>query len=136
MIAKLFLTFIGLMYVGLSVWCAAKPAAASAKVGLMRSAGQGESEFLVIYGGLELGLAIVFLLPWFKPDTLPTILLICLIIHGCLVMFRLASFAIYSGFSSMTFSLAVGEVIIFGISLWLTWMTWTGSTNEGAIAHL
>ncbi|MCA9108946.1 MAG: hypothetical protein KDA52_03275 [Planctomycetaceae bacterium] len=133
MIAKLFLMLIGLMYIALSVWCSVKPEATSTKVGLSRTVGQGESEFLVIYGGMELGLAIVFLLPWFKPDSLPTVLLACTILHGCLVAYRLASFAIYSEFTSMTYSLAAGEVLIFTTSLWLTWQNVRGSTSDGTL---
>ena len=112
MAAKIFLTLVGLLYLSLATWCSLSPAVTSEKVGVDLKPGSGQSEFLVIYGGLELAMALIFLLPLIRPEYLAASLLSCVIIHGCLVLFRTASFFLFSGLSSMTYQLAVGEWII------------------------
>ena len=109
MIAKIFLAVVGLMYLGLAVWCSVAPAMTSGKVGFELKSGSGQSEFLVIYGGLELGLSLIFFLPLVRADYLSSSLLACILIHACLVAFRTISFFLYSDISSMTYKLAIGE---------------------------
>jgi len=120
MLARIYLTVVGLMYVGLAAWCSIDPATTSTKVGFDRIGGSGQSEFLVIYGGLELGIAMVFLLPWINRDYTHAALLACLLIHGCLVAFRTVSLFLYSDISSMTYKLAIGEwvILVAGIACW------------------
>ena len=60
---KIFLAAVGAAYVGLAAWCAFRPAQASSSVGFDLRPGAGQSEFLVVYGGLELALGLAFLLP-------------------------------------------------------------------------
>jgi len=67
----------------------------------------------VIYGGLEMALAIIFLLPFILPHKLEHSLLVCLIVHACLVAFRTVSFFLYTDISSMTQTLAFYEWLIF-----------------------
>lgn len=119
--AKIFLAAVSLMYAGLSVWCIVSPQTTSAKVGFKRVPGQGESEFLVIYGGLQLALAILFALPLFRESTLFTVLTACLIVHGCLAVTRLAGFMLYSGFPAITYQLAAGEWILLIASAGFLW---------------
>ena len=117
MIAKIFLTLVGAMYLGLAVWCSVSPAVTSDKVGFDLKPGSGQSEFLVIYGGLELGLALIFLLPLIRADCLTSSLLACVLIHACLVAFRTVSLFLYSDIGSMTYNLAVGEWVILILAL-------------------
>jgi hypothetical protein len=69
MIDRVFLAAVGLLYAGLAAYCAAAPDKAATTVGLEPRGGSGRSEFLTVYGGLELGLALVFLLPAFGVGT-------------------------------------------------------------------
>jgi len=117
MIAKLFLTLVGIIYLGLAVWCSVSPAVTSEKVGFELNPGSGQSEFLVIYGGLELGLSLIFLLPLVRDNFLTSSLLACVLIHACLVAFRTVSLFLYSDISSMTYKLAVGEWVILILAL-------------------
>ncbi len=112
MISKIFLALVGLLYLALAAWCSLSPAVTSQKVGFELKPGSGQSEFLVVYGGLELGLALFFLLPLVRSEFLTASLLCCLVVHACLVLFRTASFFLYHGLSPMTYQLAVGEWII------------------------
>jgi hypothetical protein len=112
MTARIFLALTGLMYIGLAAWCTISPEKTSDKVGFQMKPGSGQSEFIVIYGGLELAMGILFLLPLWKPEWLQYSLFACIVIHGCLVAFRTASYLMYSGISGTTNKLAIGEWVI------------------------
>jgi hypothetical protein len=117
LLAKTYLAIVGLLYLGLALWCSVSPEVTSQKVGFQLLEGSGDSEFLVIYGGLELAMAIVFLLPLAKNDWLPYSLTTCLIIHACLVVFRTIGYLAYAPVSEMTMKLAIGEwaILILGM---------------------
>ena len=117
MTTKIFLAAVGLLYLGLAGWCSYSPGRASEKVGFDLTPGSGQSEFLVVYGGLELGLAMIFLLPLVRAESLSTSLIACVLIHASLVVFRTISFFLYNNISSMTYRLAVGEWLILILSL-------------------
>lgn len=110
---RVFLTAIGLLYVYLAVWCSVQPVETSRLVGFQLVPGSGQSEFLTVYGGLELGLALILLWPLLRADATQQALINCTLIHGCLVFFRSAGFVLYSGIEQMTWKLAAGEWVIF-----------------------
>ena len=113
MIARIYLTLVGLLYAGLALWCSIDPQTTSKKVGLSRIGGSGNSEFLTVYGGLEMGLALVLLMPWFNRDFTMASLWACVLIHGCLVVFRTVGYFLFNDISGMTHRLAIGEWVIF-----------------------
>ena len=112
-IARSFLGLVGAAYLGLGIWCAVAPEQTSTAVGFELRPGQGQSEFLTVYGGLEVALGLMFLRPLYKRDELASSLLTCLLIHGCLVVFRTVGFVIYTGFQPTTYGLAGLEWAIF-----------------------
>ena len=114
---RIFLTVVGLIYLLLSIWCSVDPASTSRSVGFTLQTGSGQSEFLVIYGGLELALGLIFLWPLWQQDVTRFALVVCVIVHGCLVLFRSIGFFVFTGIGSTTYSLAAGEWLIFVISL-------------------
>lgn len=81
----------------LAVWCAASLAKTSRSVGFDLQPGSGQSEYFVIYGGLQLALGLVFLWPHIRPEAEPFALTTCLIVHAAIVLFRTASFFLYPG---------------------------------------
>lgn len=113
MTERIFLAVVGVAYLLLAVWCSLRPGQTSQSVGFSLTPGSGQSEFLVVYGGLELGLGIAFLLPLYDANWTPFALFTCLIIHACLVLFRTASFFLFSGIHTTTYVLAVVEWLIF-----------------------
>jgi len=113
LVTRIFLGLVGLVYLYLAAWCSLKPEQTSQLVGFELKPGSGQSEFLVIYGGLELALGLVFLWPLLRPEQLKSMLLVCLIVHACIVTFRSISFGMYSGIQPMTRSLAFYEWLIF-----------------------
>lgn len=117
MITKIFLALVGVMYLGLAIWCTLSPDVTSAKLGFELNSGSGQSEFIVIYGGLELAMSLIFLLPLIRKDSLIGSLLACVVIHACLVAFRTYSLLVYSDISGMTYQLAIGEWVLLILSL-------------------
>lgn len=62
MIGQVFLTIVGMLYLGLGIWCTVSPSQTSSKVGFDLRGGSGIWEFLTVFGGLEVGLGLSFLL--------------------------------------------------------------------------
>ena len=121
LIAKIYLFIVGLMYLGLALWCTFAPATTSQHVGFELKGGSGQSEFLTIYGGLEFGLALIFLLAAFKTDMVPYGLIACTLIHCALVAFRSAGFMLFTDFDPITYKLAIGEWVIALLGIALTY---------------
>jgi hypothetical protein len=119
--ARIFVCLVGVLYVLLGVYCSLLPARASKAVGFELAPGSGQSEFLTVYGGLEIGMGLVFLLPLLRPAETEFALRACLMIHGCLVLFRSIGFLMYRNFASTTYNLAIGEWILFLGSAILWW---------------
>lgn len=118
---RIFLAAIGLLYLGLAIWCAVRPGDTSAKVGFQLVGDGGRSEFLTVYGGLEFGLGLMFLWPLIQSSHAAAMLLACLLIHASLVAFRSISLALYPAVPSMTLYLAGAEWMIFLCSAGLWW---------------
>ena len=111
--ARFFLAIVGAAYLVLAAWCAIRPDMTSKSVGFTLQAGAGQSEFLTVYGGLQLAIGLAFIWPLYRPSEIRLPLFLCLLIHGCLVAFRTLSFGLYSGVPATTIVLAVTEWIIF-----------------------
>ena len=121
MTERIFLAVVGVAYLLLAAWCSFRPSQTSQSVGFSLTPGSGQSEFLVVYGGMELGMGIVFLLPLLDAGGSSFALSTCLIVHACLVLFRCASFVLYSGIQMTTYILASVEWLIFLGSLALSY---------------
>ena len=121
MLPRIFLAAVGLLYAGLAIYCVVAPSRAADTVGLEMKGGSGRSEFLTVYGGLEMGMALFFLFAAWRPEHARSGVLACLVIHLCLVAFRSASFAMFDGITTSTYKLAVGEWVIFLASIAVWW---------------
>ena len=121
--ARIFLAIVGAAYLLLAAWCALKPEQTSASVGYELRAGSGRSEYFTVYGGLQAGLGILFLWPLMRPESTPTVLLGCLVVHGAIVVFRSLSFALFAGIQSTTMILAGVEWAILIASIAVQWQS-------------
>ena len=111
--ARIYLVAVSVVYTALAIWCSVSPAVTSEKVGFELIGGSGQSEFMTVYGGLELGLALVLLFSVFKQETVSYGVLACVLVHGSLCLFRTISFFSFSDIGPMTYKLAIGEWVIF-----------------------
>lgn len=122
MSAKVLLTVAGLLYLGLGLWCSIRPELTSRKVGFELMGGSGKSEFLTVYGGLEVALGLVFLIAAFRADMAGFGLLLCAVLHGCLCLFRTISFVQYKDIEPFTYRLAIGEWVLLAATLVVYWL--------------
>ena len=122
LVSKIYLVLVGLMYLGLALWCTFAPATTSQHVGFELKPGSGQSEFLTIYGGLEFGLALIFLLAAYKTDMVSFGVIACTLLHCSLVVFRSAGFMLFSDFAPITYKLAIGEWVIALLGIALTYL--------------
>ena len=115
--SKIYLVVVAALYIFLALWCTAQPETTSTKVGFELKGGSGQSEFMTVYGGLEFGMAIVFLLAIWPLGNVYFGVLACTVIHASLVVFRTISFFRFSDFDSFTYRLAAGEWVFMLIGI-------------------
>jgi hypothetical protein len=115
---RIFLAIVGAAYVLLAAWCIVRPEQTSSSVGFELKPGSGQSEFLVIYGGLQIALGLAFLLPLARDLWTPFALVLCLIVHASLVVFRSASFLLFDDIPTTTYVLAASEWAILLGAAW------------------
>ena len=76
------------LYAAFSAWCALAPQQTATFLGLGRLNPAGEAEYLTVYGGLQGGLAVFFLLAALMPAHQRTALLFSVCLYAGLVLFR------------------------------------------------
>jgi hypothetical protein len=91
MLAAIYLGFQALLYVALAAWCTLAPDGTSKALGFGLTNGSARSEYITVYGGLELGMGIFFLLTALNPDWRRMGVLFALCTYGCLALFRLGT---------------------------------------------
>ena len=91
MLTAMFLGFQALLYVALAAWCTLAPDGTSKALGFGLTNGSARSEYITVYGGLELGMGIFFLLTALNPDWRRMGVLFALCTYGCLALFRLGT---------------------------------------------
>ncbi|MEP7312842.1 MAG: DUF4345 domain-containing protein [Pseudomonadota bacterium] len=76
------------LYFLFAVWCTIRPDATATSLGFISRNAGGYSEYLVIYGGLQLGLAGFFLWTSRSEHLLPAGLMLALAMYVPIVIFR------------------------------------------------
>ena len=118
---RFYLAIVGIIYLLLALWCVMQPTKTSNSIGFELRPGSGQSEYFTVYGGLQLALGLVFLLPLVRPEFLSASLLICLLVHGSLTLLRTISLLLFSGVTNPTWYFAVSEWILFLATLGFWW---------------
>lgn len=120
---KLLLTVVGAAYLTLTAWCVGNPEGTARAVGFHLEGGSGKSEYLTVYGGLQLALGLLFLQVWWRPGQARAMVELCLVMHACLVLARSYSLLTVPGIASLTKGLAAGEWLILLWTLATWWQT-------------
>jgi len=108
------------IYLLLAGWCALAPARTAAAVGYASLTRSGQVEYLTIYGGLQLGLAILF--AWFAwSQQMRTGLVLALALYAPIVLFRSIGLLRWWPVETATLALAVVEWLMLLAALWLWW---------------
>jgi hypothetical protein len=79
------------LYLLFAVWCTVAPSSTAKNIGYSSLSSGGHSEYLVIYGGLQLGLAALFWLVARNPGTLRLGLLLSIGLYAPIVLYRIAT---------------------------------------------
>lgn len=117
----IWLAFNAVLYFGLGVWCAANPAGTSEAIGYALTNGSARSEYLTVYGGLELGMAAFFAWCAWKPELRGAGLLFGVASYGGIVLFRAASVLRIEGVGTFPKLMLPIEALLFAsaLVLWL-----------------
>ena len=109
----------GFLYLVSGLWCAFQSELAAKFLGFELAIGLGDSEFLSVYGGLQLGMGIAMLVSSFKAEYLDARVYFSAIFSSFLALFRMFSFVKF-GFMDEFIFMFVLEVFM-GAILWGIW---------------
>jgi hypothetical protein len=108
------------IYLLLAGWCALAPARTATAVGYASLTRSGQVEYLTIYGGLQLGLAILF--AWFAwSQQMRTGLVLALAVYVPIVLFRSIGLLRWWPVETATLVLAAVEWLMLVAAVWLWW---------------
>ena len=85
---KLYLSVNAVLYLALAVWCTLKHQQTSAASGYLTLNESGHSEYLVVYGGLQLGLAIFYAYLALRPEYASLGVIFSVILYAPIVLYR------------------------------------------------
>lgn len=114
------------MYIGLGAWCTLLPDKTSAAIGFGLASPSGRSEYLTVYGGLEIGLGVFFLIAALDPPLRPAAILLALVTYGCLAVFRLGTLLTLDGVGRFPVAMFAIELPMALIAAYL----WFGSRTS------
>lgn len=108
------------LYLIFAAWCSLAPDATSAALGLGLSAPGGRSEYLTVYGGLEAGIAVFWLIAALRGDLRRAGLLLALCFYGAIIAWRSATLALIPGVGGVTYAFAAFEWFLglWGFAVW------------------
>lgn len=125
---KAYLLFNAIAYIGFALWCTFAPEKTSSAIGLQFRNGSGKSEYITVYGGLEMGVAAFFLVAGIMPKYQEAGLLFSLLFYAGLVVFRAYTFATVPGIERVTYYFAGSELVLGLIAAGL-WFFPSGSRS-------
>ncbi|MHC4472240.1 MAG: DUF4345 family protein [Planctomycetota bacterium] len=109
---RIVLMGLGALYLALGIWSALAPERVARLVGLSMEGGSGRSEFIVVYGGLELALGIFFCLAGLQQELHQAGLLLAMVLSVTLAAFRAVTLVAIHGVGQTTWKLFAVEVFL------------------------
>ena len=109
------------MYLVLGVWCTLLPDRTAASIGFAFARPGARSEYVTVYGGMEFGLGVFFLLCALQPGLRAAGLLLALSMYAGLVLWRAGTFVAIegiTGFPRFAFALEAA-LLVAAVLLWL-----------------
>ncbi len=117
--ATIYLAINALAYFGFAAWCTLLPEKTSAAIGFDFKTASAKSEYITVYGGLELGMAIFFLIAAISPDMRAAGVLFGFILYACLAVFRLGTLIGISGLGKFPYAMFAIEVPMALLGAWI-----------------
>jgi len=109
---KAYLFLNAALYLLLAIWCTVKHAQTSRASGFVALDNSGHSEYLVIYGGLQLGLAVFFWYLGAHAEHHRVGVLFSLMLYAPIVLYRVATVIAFSPVSGITMGIAALETLL------------------------
>ncbi len=122
-----FLAFNGVLYVALGAWCTLAPSKTAAAIGFGLTNNSARSEYLTVYGGLEVGMGLFFLLCAWRTGMGEAGLWFATLSYGVLAVYRLTTLVTLSDLSAFIYTVAVFEPLMAVVSALLLWRHTAGS---------
>jgi hypothetical protein len=123
---KLYLLINAALYLLLAIWCTVKHTSTAAGSCYVELNNSGHSEYLVIYGGLQLGLAAIFAYLGFHAEYHRLGLLVALMFYVPIVLYRGVTILLYKPVSTATLAIGALEAVLLIVALVL-WLRSAGS---------
>lgn len=127
--AKFFLMINGVLYIALALWCTLLPMKTSSAIGFALPNNSAKSEYLVVYGGLELAMGAFFLLCALRSNMLEAGLWFALLSYGCLMIYRWSTILALKDLSTFIYTMAAIETLMTLASALLLWRFSTQTTT-------
>lgn len=108
-----------ILYAAFAAWCTLRAGATARSIGYLELNAGGESEYRVIYGGLQLGLALVFALLARRSELWEMGLVFSLAIYVPIVVFRLATVVSFWPVPRVTLTVAAMETVLLMVAVLL-----------------
>lgn len=117
---KLYLYTNAVLYLALAAWCTVKHQQTSAASGYLTLNASGHSEYLVVYGGLQIGLAIFYAYIAARPAYGPLGVIFSVMLYAPIVLFRIVTVVLNWPVSPVTLATASLELVllIWSVVLW------------------
>jgi hypothetical protein len=109
---KIYLLFNAALYVFFALLCTLRYGGTTRAQGFLELDNNGRCEYLAVYGGMEMGFAVFYVLCAMKAEWRGAGILFSLCMYAGIVAWRLTSFAFLTGISTMTKSIAGLEVVL------------------------
>jgi hypothetical protein len=116
---QIYLYLNAVLYGVFALWCTVMPTQTATNLGYLSLASGGRSEYLVIYGGLQLGLALIF---WqaARIDAYQRFgVLIAVLLYAPIVLYRVVTVAKQWPVASLTIGTGCLEACLLAVALWL-----------------
>ena len=111
------------MYLFLGAWCTVMPDKTATSIGFAFTKAGARSEYITVYGGMEVGLGVFFMLTALNPAWRQAGLLLGLCLYGGLALWRLYTFLTIDGVTGFPRFAFVLESVLFVAALLLVLRT-------------
>lgn len=119
--AKAYLILNAVLYAGLAILCTVRFRQTSQGSGFLTLSPSGNSEYLVIYGGLQLGLAAFYALLSSRPEFFRLGLVFSILLYAPIVIYRVVTVARFWPVSAVTIAVGCLEVVLLVAATLLFW---------------
>jgi hypothetical protein len=107
------------LYACFALWCTFAAEKTSVNLGYLSLAPGGRSEYLVIYGGLQLGLAGAFWLLARQPELNRVGVVFALVLYGPIVVYRIVTLFRFWPVATLTVATGCLETVLLLAAMWL-----------------